>query len=232
MTARALVLRPSPGAERTAERLRRLGVAVELCPLFAVAPVAWTPPDPGRFDALILTSANAARVGGAGLTRFRSLPVFAVGAATAAAAREVGFHVAGSGDDDAVAAVRAARDGGHARLLHLAGRERIALPGVEQVTVYASDPVPVTADTVRGWADAVALLHSARAARRFAELVDEHGAGRSRIAIAALSPAVDGAAGGGWGRRAIAARPDDALLTVLARELIDQPWSAADKLRA
>ena len=46
----------------------------------------------------MLTSANAIRHGGAGLERLRSLPVHAVGEATAAAAREAGFAVAGIGE--------------------------------------------------------------------------------------------------------------------------------------
>ena len=56
-------------------------------PLFSVESLAWKVPDAASFDALLLTSANAVRQAGAGLTQLRGLPVHAVGAATATAAR-------------------------------------------------------------------------------------------------------------------------------------------------
>ena len=56
-----LVLRPQPGADETAARARALGLELVVAPLFAVAPLAWTPPDPAGFDAVMLTSASAAR---------------------------------------------------------------------------------------------------------------------------------------------------------------------------
>ncbi len=68
-----------------------MGYEAVVVPLFEVVPVAWDA-DPEQFDAVAMTSANAARHGGAGLARFTHLPLFAVGEATADAAREAGFN--------------------------------------------------------------------------------------------------------------------------------------------
>jgi uroporphyrinogen-III synthase len=235
MTRMVVVLRPEPGATRTATALRAHGLAVRQVPLFAVVPVDWTPPTPTGFDGLLLTSANAVRHGGAGLDLFKRLPVVAVGAATAAAAAEAGFAVAVTGDDDARAVVAAARDRGFARLLHLAGRERAPTEdGVEAVTVYAGDAVAVAADVVRSFDDALVLVHSARAATRLAELVDDAGADRARIALIAISRAVGDAAGTGWAAVAIAAAPTDSAIVALAAahadtRAIDQRTRGGDK---
>ena len=61
-----LVLRPEPGAGETAARARALGLEPIVAPLFAVRPIAWAAPDPAAYDAVMLTSANAARHGGDG----------------------------------------------------------------------------------------------------------------------------------------------------------------------
>ena len=178
-------------------------------PLFAVAPVAWTPPSLTFIDAMLVTSANAMRHGGVGLSALRALPVVAVGEASGAAARAAGFDVAIVGPSDAEAAVALARQRGIDRLLHLAGRDRLTLPGVEAVTVYASDSIPVDAQVTAHFVDRTVLLHSPRAARYMASLVDRDGLDRTRIAVAALSPAVAAAAGSGWRAIGIAATPDD-----------------------
>src|SRR3546814_18676169 len=86
--------------------------------------MAWAAPDPGGFDALVLTSANAVRLGGTGLDRFKALPVHAVGGATAAAAAQAGFSVVAVGDSDGVSLIADAARSGVSRALHLGGRER------------------------------------------------------------------------------------------------------------
>ena len=103
MTRTLAVLRPEPGNAATVARARAAGFATLSLPVFAVVPLAWDVPDPADYDALILTSANAVRHAGAGLDRLRVLPVFAVGARTAAAARAAGFDVAQTGCEDAAA---------------------------------------------------------------------------------------------------------------------------------
>ena len=215
------VLRPEPGNRATVAALRRIGLDTIALPLFTVAPVAWTPPDAHAHDGLLLTSANAIRHAGAGLASLAGLPVYAVGAATAAFARGAGLDIVATGNEgaDAIAAVAAAR--GHRRLLHLAGRDRTpAPPGVTAVvTVYQSDEIAVAPSGLRAIEQGVALLHSPRAARRFAALAQN--LDRTTIRLAALSEAVAVAAGDGWAEIAVAASPDDAALVALAARLAD-----------
>ncbi|MGA1798403.1 uroporphyrinogen-III synthase [Sphingomonas sp. 4RDLI-65] len=231
-----VVLRPEPGNTRTADALRALGLEVRQVPLFAVAPVVWTAPDPAGFDGLLLTSANAVRHGGGGLDLFKRLPVVAVGAATAAAASEAGFAVAVTGSEDARAVVAEARDRGFARLLHLAGRDRAQSDatidgigdgigdgaGVETVTVYASDAVPLDADIGRSFENALVLVHSARAAARLGDIVAGR-ADRARIEIVAISRAVGDAAGQDWAAVSIAPQPSDPALVSLAAARAARP---------
>lgn len=212
MSPRALVLRPAPGNARTCAALAAAGFAPVALPLFQVTPRDWTPPDPAGFDALLLTSAQAVRHAGAGLARLAALPVVAVGAATAEAARAAGLRVAIVGTRDAAAAIAQAH--AYPRLLHLAGRDRVAQPGVAAVTVYASDPLPIAPTAIAAAVDAMVLLHSARAARRFADLAAT--LPRERVRIAAISATVAAAAGDGWASVVTAARPDDAALVQAA----------------
>lgn len=212
MIGEAMVLRPEPGNTQTARRLVAAGFVARQRPLFAVRPLPWTAPDPAGHDALLLTSANAIRHAGAELALLQRLPVVAVGEATAAAARDAGLTVALTGARDAGAAAELAHGHGLTRLLHLAGREHKAVRGVEVIAVYTSDPLPVAPGELTGGSARTALLHSARAARRFAALLDRDGANRSEWALAALSPAVAGAAGQGWARVLVAADPTDAAL--------------------
>ena len=81
-----VILRPEPGASATARAAAALGLDPLVIPLFVVEPVEWVAPDPAGFDALLLTSANAIRNGGAELERVRGLPAVCVGEGTAAAA--------------------------------------------------------------------------------------------------------------------------------------------------
>ena len=106
------VLRPEPGNGATVAAIEAAGGMAIRLPLFAAAPVAWHAPDPAAFDALLLTSANALRHGGPELAALRSLPVHAVGGATAAAARQAGFAVAHAGTGDGAALVAAAEAAG------------------------------------------------------------------------------------------------------------------------
>ena len=211
----AIVLRPEPGASATVARARALGLEALSIPLFQVDAVAWTAPDPAEFDALLLTSVNAVRHGGAGLDAFGALPVHAVGAATAEVARAAGFIVASSGTDGVDALLKSL--GPELRLLHLCGEDRRGpadpCQAIEVIAVYRSraiDPAPGLEQAIGG----VVLVHSPRAGQRFAELIED----RSTIAIAAISGAAAEAAGTGWSEILVAAQPgDDALLALAAR---------------
>ena len=210
---KVLILRPQPGADETAARARAMGLEPVVGSLFALRPLAWSPPDPAGFDAVLLTSASAARFGGDGVGAFHTLPCYAVGEATAAAAREAGFADVRTGPSDGAAALAMARSDGARRILHLCGRDRIALDGVIQIPVYAAEPagrLPAQVETM------LALLHSPRAAARFATLVGDR---RGAIRIAAISAQAARAAGWGWRSLDIAAAPRDQALLELARKL-------------
>lgn len=121
---RVLVTRPEPQASATAAVLAARGHTAHCAPLATIEPVAAELPAAGSVDAILLTSGNA--VGA--LDRYRHLPVYAVGEATAAAARAAGARqVAASGGDwQALAALLRGPAGPPAgsRLLHLAGAEQ------------------------------------------------------------------------------------------------------------
>ena len=95
---RLIVLRPEPGASATVERARALGLDAVAIPLFRIEPIAWTAPDAGQFEGLLLTSARGVRHGGDQLERLRGLPVYVVGEATAEVARAAGFDIASQGE--------------------------------------------------------------------------------------------------------------------------------------
>ena len=207
-----LIVRPQPGADESAARARAIGLEPIVAPLFETRPLDWTPPDPAGFDAILLTSANAARLGGEGLRPLRALPCYAVGERTAEAARAAGFTDVRTGPSDGAAlAAMAERDGANA-MLHLGGRDHVALGGATHVAVHASEPVGALPSDL---GEAVVLLHSPRAASRFAELAPD----RATISIAAISAQVAQAAGAGWKCVAIAGAPRDEALLELAAKL-------------
>ncbi|NJC34845.1 uroporphyrinogen-III synthase [Sphingomonas jejuensis] len=217
-----LVLRPQPGADATAARIRARGLPVVVTPLFARVPLAWTPPPPDAVDHLLVTSAAVFDHGGAGLAAFRQLPLVAVGGATAAAARAAGFtHVAfmEGGDVHAAAALLARR--GARRVLHLAGADRMEadVPDatVMPIAVYASRPAPPPDSFTRALVGpAIALVHSARAGARLGALVTD----RDHLSIVAISAAAARAAGDGWRAVSVAAAPTDAAMVEQAAALV------------
>ncbi len=197
-------------ADATAARARAMGLEAACHPLFALEPVAWTMPV-GRFDALLLTSANAVRLGG----RMPPLPVHAVGPATAAAARAAGCEVSSVGDAGVDVLLEALPPG--LRLLHLAGEERMvptrAEPEVTAVIVYRAKALDLPdAAALEG---AVALVHSPAAGARLASCECD----RRQVRIAAISPAAAAACGAGWAQVAAAGQPTDAALLSLAAAL-------------
>lgn len=224
MTRAIAILRPQPGNATTAQAVRALGLEAVESPLFAVQPLPWSPPPAGAFDALLLTSANAVRHGGPGLRSLRSLPVIAVGAATAAAARDAGFDIAHIGTRGVAALLDAAS--GCNRLLWLAGRERTAIdhPALAAtIAVYAANPCPLTPAAAMSLAGGVAMVHSARAARQLGAELDRLGVARATLRIAAISAPVAAASGDGWAQIAIADAPNDTALIATARALAIDP---------
>lgn len=220
-----LILRPEPGADQTACRVREMGLVPVVSPLFEIVPLDWSAPDPKAFDAAILTSANAARYGGPSLAGLRELPCYAVGETTAEAARVAGLPSPRTGLGDGAALVRMMVDDGVATALHLCGRDHVPLgaPGIAMthVPVYAAEARgALNAEAIAALNEgALVLLHSPRAAARFAELVDEANISRSGIKAAAISPAAAAAAGPGWALIEGAERSREEALLELARKL-------------
>ena len=216
---RLFVLRPQPAAGRTVERARALGIDAVALPLFQLEAIEWMAPEPGQFDAILLTSAKAVNLGGEELQRFRSLPVHAVGEAPAVAAEVAGFGIASAGKagvDQLLAAIPRAE-----RLLHLCGEDRAsdcAAQDITRISVYRARAIEEVGglDALDG---AIVAVHSPRAGRRLAELVAEDS--RGAIRVVAISAAAAEAAGGGWQDVRAARFPTDEALLALAARLCD-----------
>lgn len=229
MSYRLLALRPEPGLAATLERAGAMGLAITGHALSEIRAVAWDCPDPAGIDGLLIGSANAILHGGPHLAKLRDKPVYAVGEATAAAARAAGFAIAMTGSGglqgvlDAIAAP--------CHLLRIAGEEHVPLtppPGVTfaEVIAYRSVALPLDpAAALLGSGKALVLLHSAATARHFAAECDRLGLARAAIALAALGPRIAAAAGEGWGAVHTAATPDEGALLQLAFDLCAQARS-------
>jgi uroporphyrinogen-III synthase len=217
---RLLVFRPEAAARQTVVKAQALGLDAVSIPLFEIQSLNWSPPEPSDFDGLLLTSANSVKAAGDGLDLYRHLPVYAVGEGTAVAARVAGLGVAAVGNggiDSLLAQVDAS-----ARLLHLCGEDRRepAREGrsITSVPIYrAVEKAEVAGlDALQGQ---VAVVHSPRAARRLAELIDEER--RSTVRIAAISAAAAEAAGDGWEEVRAARAPNDTDLLALCARLCE-----------
>lgn len=224
--SRVVILRPEPGADATAERACTLGLEPVVMPLFTVGALAWTPPDPARFDALMVTSANAARYAGPELTHYAHLPLFVVGEATALACREQGLEPLGVGNSNAAALLADISQAGHRAVLHLCGADVVGTEcsglTITRMPVYHSVE---SRDTLSLQAHDVLLIHSPRAGERLAALVPPQQ--RSRLTVVAISPQALVAAGSGWMRAVAAPVPTDAAMLALARELCHKPGDDA-----
>lgn len=214
---KVLILRPQPGADETAARAKALGLNPVVAPMFTVRALPWSPPSAAACDAVLLTSANAPRLGGDAMTPFVGLPCYAVGESTAEAARTAGFAEVRTGPSDGAEMLAKAAADGVAAALHLCGREHIALthPGVAvtAIPVYAAE---AAGDLPGGIEDMLALLHSPRAAAAFAALAGDR---RGRIRLAAISAQTAAAAGDGWALVGVAEAPRDEALLALAAKL-------------
>jgi len=180
------ITRAQPGADVTAERVRALGHDAVVAPLLAVRVMPDVDVDLRGVAALAFTSANGVRAF-ADASGERNLKVFAVGAATAQAARAAGFKavLSADGDVEALADGIAARRGElRGAVLHPGAAEpagdlagALEKHGVEarRLILYETAPVDLGAAQAEalGRSDAV-LLHSPRAAQVLAKLLKAH----------------------------------------------------------
>ena len=229
-----LVTRGWPGAERTAAGLRRMGINPIVSPVLDINFRARIDVDLADTQALVFTSANGVRAWGPRRPE-RDLPVFAVGDATADAARDIGFKkvYTAKGDVEALASLirRKARPGDgdllHVRGIHVAGDLNGALKphgfrvhdaiGYGAVAVVTLGEEAIAA--IVSGAPVSVLVHSARGAKTFLDLLRKFGLhhwlgsvtvyGISRNALKPLE-------GAGFGGLVAAPQPnEDALLALL-----------------
>lgn len=227
-----LALRPEPGLSATLDKASALGLTVTGHALSEIRAVAWDCPDPEGIDGLLIGSANAILHGGAQLPSLSAKPVYAVGEATAAAARAVGFTVAMTGSGGLQGVLDAIPAPCH--LLRIAGEEHVPLTPPDGVTfaeVIAYRSVMLPLDPVAPLleaGEALVLLHSAATARHFAQECDRLGLARARITLTALGPRIAAVAGEGWAAVHTAATPDEAALLQLAFDLCERARSIPD----
>lgn len=215
-------MRPEPGADATLAKARAAGFEAQAYPLFLVAALPWTGPEPHLVDAVMFTSANGARLGGQQLTRYTHLPAFAVGDVTAQAARDAGFARLESGADGVQTLAAAILAQGYLRLLHISGRDiRTFDPGdlkVVSACVYAAVERGNQDDLLAALEpDMILLVHSPRAGRRLDELVPLER--RSDLHVVAISEAALATCGSGWASACAAAQPRDDAMLALAHKL-------------
>jgi uroporphyrinogen-III synthase len=238
---RALVTRPRADSPELAELLAARGIAAIIEPLLEIHYREGPVPDLAGFQAIVCTSANGARAL-ARLSSERGVPLFAVGDASAARARNDGFvrvESAGGSVADLARLVRDRLDPASGRLLHVAGSVAAGDLGgalaengfaVDRAVLYEARPAAALgAEAVRALAAGIvdfALFFSPRTAAIFARLADRAGAAGAMGLVAAisLSEAADAALDGlGFRERHIAARPDQpSLLAALDRVLVER----------
>jgi uroporphyrinogen-III synthase len=227
---RVLVTRPARAAKRTAEKLAALGHEAVVDPLLTIEPVPFEPAW-GAFRAAAITSANAIEAAGREkLAPYVSLPLFAVGAESAAAAREAGFRetIACGGDARSLARTLRAQLPAGARVLYLAGAERaqnlaaLAAPAeieIETKVVYRAVPAArFRTETLvhlsEGRIDAV-LHYSRRSAEIFLRLVPPETAA-ALVHLCLSDAAAAPLAQAGFDAK-VAAHPDEDALFALLR---------------
>jgi uroporphyrinogen-III synthase len=249
---RVLVTRPSADAIPLAGELQRRGFDVLLQPLLRIELGDDPLPELGGVQALLFTSANGVRAF-ARCSELRTLPVFAVGDATAAAAKAERFlSVASAGGDvaDLARLVQSRLDPAGGKLLHAAGSAvagdlagALSAVGfaIERRQLYDARPAEsfdpsIRAALAEGAVDA-ATFFSPRSAASFVSLVRAAGLAEACRGITAfcLSNAVASAASQiAWRSIAVAPEPtQDSLLAILERELIEtsKPAASADLLQ-
>lgn len=218
---RVLILRPEPGAGRTAQAVARLGLEAVAHPLFAPQALDWTPPVAADFDALLMTSAHAARLTGPALAAYRALPAYAVGEATAAALRAQGFDRVVAGDGDASAIAARIADDGHRAVLHLAGTTVAPIAAgslnITRIAVYSMASLPPNPALLRAAVPgSVLLVHSPRAGERLAAQIPT--AVRAGLHVVTISAAALAACGAGWASATAPDQPrDDDMLALVLR---------------
>ena len=236
-----LVTRGWPGAERTATGLRAMGINPIISPVLDVNFRAALNVNLDYVQAIVFTSSNGVRSWGP-RRQERDFPVFTVGEATAAAARDIGFTdvYAARGDVESLAELiiddLSPSTGAilHVRGIHVAGdlsgalkaagftcRESIGY-GTVSVDSLGEDAIA----SILSGSPVKVLIHSARGAKAFLELLKKFGLNRwlGSVSVYGISKkAVKPLEGVGFADIQTAPTPDEnALLGLLknAEELV------------
>jgi uroporphyrinogen-III synthase len=240
MPLTALITRPEEDARALAEALDRRGVTTLIEPLLAIRPLTEAAQGLARaldgVQALLFTSANGARAF-AELSPRRDIGVLAVGDATAAAARALGFVAVESAGGDVKDLARLARERlrpAAGPLFHAAGTavagdlsQLLGEAGFElrRRVLYesrAAESLTPTAHAAlaHGAIDLV-LLFSPRTAATFGQLAKAAGIDLGKVAALCLSQAVaESVRELPWRKVETAARPDlPAMLDLVERQL-------------
>jgi uroporphyrinogen-III synthase len=225
------VTRAEPEAQRTAEALALAGHEALVEPLLQIQPV------PGAQEALVDALAGAGALAFTSIVGVRvfaalrpagerDLPVFAVGASTARAARLAGFFKVASADGDVadLAALIHAHDPPqpvlHPRALEPSGNlvGDLIARGVAALAepIYETGSREPAADFLalldRNPPDAV-MIHSAKAGRMLADLLHARPALARGLVLSAIShAAAEPLADMAFARRAIALAPNEAAM--------------------
>ncbi len=228
-----IVTRPEPQAAAFAKSVERMfgtDWRVLVAPLVRIVPLPFDL-DLAGVAALAFTSQNAVACFAAAEPR-RDLPVYAVGARTADAARDAGFQqvAAAGGDATALQALLMSQAPFGGALLHVRGldsagdlADALTAAGIEarSVVAYRQEalPLPEAAATAlrEGHADAVALF-SPNGARVFAETIARAALPPPPIAFCISEAAARPVRGCGIRRIEVAARPNAAAILELMRQ--------------
>jgi len=180
------ITRAQPGADATAARVRSLGHQAFVTPLLVVEKREPGPLDLAGVGALAFTSANGLAAF-CELTGDRTLPVFAVGAATAAAARAAGFKRVLSADGDVAALAEgliARRTELRGAVLHPGAAEpagdlagALERHGIEtrRLILYDTAPAVLTDKDIATLPELdIALVHSVKGAKALAQALKAH----------------------------------------------------------
>lgn len=192
-----LLTRPRPESEKLAAEVAARGFQPVIEPMLRIAPLEISLPDMKSFAAIVFTSGNAVDIFAQRITE-RSLPVYAVGDATAIKAEEAGFpdvRSAGGGIEDLNRMLAQTEFAPCAKILHISGYDiagEVESRGavVERIPVYRSEKPENFSAMCRGMLEeeriAAVLFFSPRTAEAFAGLIERHGLRQSLVPVKAL----------------------------------------------
>lgn len=230
---RLLVTRPGEDAAALVALLKARGHQPVAAPVMEIRPIPGAAVDLTGIQALLVTSRNGVRALAAA-TGARILPVLAVGAGSAAAARAAGFAEVASAEGDVAALARLVAQRlkpeagpllqacGNVQAGDLAGLLAAGGYDLRRAVLYEARPLarlPAEAEAfLRDGAPGGVLFYSPRTAELFGRLAA--GFALSHLTAYGLSEAVAEMAGRlGFGRIAVAARPaQEALLSLIPLE--------------